>query len=1263
MRVVRQIGAVCLAVLCGLHAGPAAGTGQPMVFAALGLEDGLSQSTVNAVFQDSRGFIWLATENGLNRYSGQRITSYFRDSTKDGGLPGDFIWDIAEDRRGDLWLATEGAGLVRWERARDRFVASPGPAGENLLARALHIDARGHIWVGTRGAGLLQFDAQGRLLRSYRKQAGDAASLSSNTVSAIASSPDGLWLGTDAGVDHLDTAQGRIEHLPLPLDQAVAISSLWPDADALWAGSYEQGLFRLSLNRQSGRQFRHDPDDADSLSSNQVRDLLRDRDGRLWVATQAGLNLYLGSEAGFRRYRHRDSDRYSLSDDLTMSLYQSADGVLWVGTRQGGVNRWNPDSWKLGSTAPAAMAGAVVLAFADAEEEAEVWVGGFGMPLLRLDEAGELRAKFSPEFGYPAREEGPVTSLLRGRDGQLWIGSMNAGLSVFDPARQRLRELRHAADRPDSLGANGIMSLFEDGQGNVWVGSFGGGLARVDPGSLAVTRFTGTPDDPAALAEARVTAITQDPQGRIWIGTDGAGLARLDPDSGQMRRFRPGDQGQGDLAANTIYSLAVDADGGLWIGTAGAGLNHLPAAQLQRDQPVFEHLGTRQGLSSNVINGIRIDDTGHLWLSSTRGIMRLDPRRRQFRYFHRAQGLQSEEFNFGAHHQSADGRIFFGGTGGYNALRPAALEQQRPGPRLVLTAVEKFSLPLATDQPVSDLQALSLRHDEDVISFEYAALDFVAPQRNLYSVKLAGFDREWTPPSYRNRSTYTNLDPGEYTLLVRAANSDGTWNPQALSLAITVHAAPWATPWAYAAYLLLGAAALWGFLRWRMRVLEREARIRQLAYYDRVTGLPNRDLFELRCREALRQSREEGHELLVICLRFGPLKRLHESLSAMSLDELVGSLGQRLNQCVFGSPDGGARRGLARLSEHEFIAFFRVPDAQQEGMHWARRLHEALAAPLGMDEHEFRLPVSAGIASYPAHADTVHALIRFASTAAGDVPSSADTPFRFYDQSMMRRALERLALESHLRQAIEQDQLGLHLQGKFSCDGELLGAEALCRWQHPERGAVSPGVFVPLAEESDLILALDHWVLGQVCQTLHRWQRDGHAALGIAVNVSAESFVSGRIIESLRSHCRAWAIPPQLLEVEITESVLARDIERAIEVLGEIKAMGHILSLDDFGTGYSSLTYLQRFPIDKLKIDQSFVRDLESDPGQQALCSSIIALARSMELITVAEGVETAAQLEYLRQLGCDEVQGYLLHRPTAAETFTAGFEGRDRSG
>ena len=255
---------------------------------------------------------------------------------------------------------------------------------------------------------------------------------------------------------------------------------------------------------------------------------------------------------------------------------------------------------------------------------------------------------------------------------------------------------------------------------------------------------------------------------------------------------------------------------------------------------------------------------------------------------------------------------------------------------------------------------------------------------------------------------------------------------------------------------------------------------------------------------------------------------------------------------------------------------------------------------------------------------------------------------------MTAQARDRLALESDLREALRNNNLELFLQAKFAGGKTLVGAEALSRWNHPTRGPVSPAVFVPLAEESELIMDLDDWVIDQACATLSEWQAMGINQISIAVNVSAETFVTGRIFEAIKRNQRRYRLDPALLEIEVTESVLASDINLITETLNRIRALGHKLSLDDFGTGYSSLTYLQQFPIDKLKIDQAFVRDLENQPKQLSLCKAIIALAQSLHLKTIAEGVENQAQLDILAGLGCDQIQGFFLHRPQALAGFQA---------
>ncbi len=1233
-----------------------------MAFQALGQRDGLSQSTVNASFQDAVGYMWFATENGLNRYDGHGMRSYLRDRGNPGAPESDFFWALAEDSAGDLWLASEGAGLIRWRRRTDRFATvldqrALDEVPARRLARTVHIDSAGHIWVGTRGAGLLEFDASGTLLRSFRHAADDPSSLSSDAVSVIRERrAGGLWIGTGAGLDQLDPASGTLRRHWAPSDgQPAAVSDLLEDRRGrLWVGSFESGLYLRKHADGVMQHLRHDPSAAHSLSNDQVRALLEDRDGRIWVATQGGLNLFRPRSGDFIAYRHDDRNRYSLSDDRLMSLFQDRAGLLWVGSRTGGVNRWNPRSWTLGAHAPPALAGAYVLAFADSRDGA-VWVGSYGAGLVEFDRDGRPGRRFDSAHGLPDLGQAPVTALLRDRQGALWIGTMGEGLKRHDPETGRLDELRHRAADADSLGADGIMSLFEDRDGRIWAGTFGGGPARVDPQTLAVERITGQPGDSGFLAEARITAFAQGVDGSLWLGTDGHGLVRLDADGGSLSHYRYNPSDPDSLGSDTVYALHLDANGTLWIGTAGAGLMALPpAAQRSGDRKMIGR-SVNDGLSSNVINGIRSAADGRLWLSSNSGLMRFDPASGKIDAFHVVHGLISEEFNYGAHHRSADGRLYFGATGGFNAFDPAAVRNADQPPPLVLSGLEKFNQPVDLERPADTLRQLVLDHDDDVITFEYAALDYTAPERNQYSVLLQGFDRDWSAPSTRNRSTYTNLDAGNYLFRVRAANSDGVWTRDSLDIQLTVNAAPWASPWAYAFYLLCIAGAVQLFFRWRLRELEREARIRQLAFYDKVTGLPNRDLFELRLSDALARAQENGETLDVICLRLGATK-LADSLGHRPLDDLLKALTNRVSLAVFGSGHGDAYRDLARLGDDTLGAFIRAPADSSERVAWPRRLLDAINAPLLYQGHEVSAKGALGIASFPADATDAQTLLKCAITAAADAAGSLQQKLVHYESAMTERALERLALESDLRRAIAEDALELHLQGKFSGAGELVGAEALCRWQHPQKGRIPPSEFVSLAEESELITELDRWMIGRARAVLQDWQTRGCAMLPIAVNISATSFSSGRILDILSGEGGGHAIAAAMLEIEITESVVASDIDQVTALLQRIKSLGHPVTLDDFGTGYSSLTYLQRFPVDKLKIDRSFVDGLESEPDQQALCAAVIALAESLKLRTVAEGIELQAQLDLLREMGCDQFQGFFLHRPQTAAAFTEQF-------
>ena len=1218
-----------------------------MVFQALNQSDGLSQNTVNDVFQDRYGFIWMATESGLNRYDGTAFVHYQRDHNNPQSLPADFVWDIAEDRSGDLWLATRGSGLVRMQRSSKTFssvldITDPRFA-DSRNGRSLLIDAHGDIWLGTRSAGVLQFSPDGDFKQWYR---GDGEQQPGGVYDLL-ERPDGrLLLATDRGLWQLDPGSGGMRQMPSLPHPA---SSVYVDrAGHLWVGYFDHGLERVSSDATQRKHYQHEPSNPKSLSDNRVRDILQDDNGNLWVASQNGLNLHYPQDAGFLHYRHDPADPFSLADDRLMTLALDESGLLWIGTRVGGVNRWNPRSWLLGGHEPAELGGAVVLAFAD-DADQQTWIGSFGAPLLRVNQEGQVSAIFAPEDGFPERGESPVTALLRDSRDQLWIGTFDAGLQIHRPGDNRLLSLQHDPDRPESLGANGIMSLYEDRRGHVWVGTFGAGISRISGDNGQIERL---PRDPASsLHSARPTAIIEDGFGQIWVGTDGDGLYRLSEHGEVEQNFRQRPGEPDNLGADTIYGLHVDVQGRLWIGTADAGLAHLDIEQLRNERPTFQHLTTAHGLPSNVVNGLRSDIRGHLWISSNRGLVRFDPSTREIRHFHKAQGLQSEELNFGAIHRSSDGHLLFGGHGGFNSFHPDAIAPTGEPPRVVITSLESVNKPIPSTTPYPELEAITLDHRDYVLSIEYAAMDFTAPRLNRYSVMLEGFDTDWSPPSARTRSTYTNLDPGDYVFKIKAANSDGVWTEQATTLAIRVKPAAWATLPAKALYLALLGALLWLFMRWRVHSVQRDAQINQLAYYDRVTGLPNRDLVELRAANLLENSAGLQRSAAFIAVRIGPFKQLQGSLGFRSTDGIMRTISRRLSQALYSGTSGSSTRELARLGEESFIAIVPMEAAEMQAMRWARTLAEAASGPVEFGTHRVGVQVRVGIACYPKHAKDALTLIKCADVAAHDAARDGQSGITFYEHGMTERALDRLTLESDLRQAIKDDALELHLQGKFDKHQRIVGAEALVRWHHPLRGNIAPGLFVPLAEETDLILDLDQWVIGQACATLARWKKRGWDT-SIAVNVSAETFTSGRIFSALKRNRLEFDYTPSQLEIEITESVLASDMKLITDSLSRIKLLGHKLSLDDFGTGYSSLTYLQRFPIDTLKIDQAFVRDLEHSNDQRALCTAIVALARSLGMTTIAEGVETAYQLDFLHALGCDQIQGFMLHKPEAVNAF-----------
>ena len=426
-----------------------------------------------------------------------------------------------------------------------------------------------------------------------------------------------------------------------------------------------------------------------------------------------------------------------------------------------------------------------------------------------------------------------------------------------------------------------------------------------------------------------------------------------------------------------------------------------------------------------------------------------------------------------------------------------------------------------------------------------------------------------------------------------------------------------------------------------------EETIRRLAYHDALTGLPNRALFEDRLLVALAQARRQGEMLAVLFLDLDSFKVVNDTLGHGAGDKLLQAVAHDLATLV--------REGdtVARVGGDEFTVLLAGIEAPEDATDIAQRILECLRQPRVINGTEFRTTGSIGVTMYPADGDEGETLLRNADTAMYRAKERGRDNYQLYTASMNARMMERIAVEQDLRHALVRDELTLFYQPIVAVEtGVITGAEALLRWRHPQRGIVPPDEFIPLAEETGLILEIGEWVLRQTCRQVRQWREQGLAIDIVAVNLSARQLQQEDLVERIAGILRESGVSPDSIQLEITEGAVLKNVDSAIAMLRQLGGMGIQIALDDFGTGYSSLTYLKRFPIDAVKIDRSFVRDLEYDASDATIVSTVIGMAENLHLNVIAEGVETENQLEFLRQRGCKEYQGYLFARPVPPEEF-----------
>ena len=811
-----------------IHADGSVAVASDLRFTHVTTNDGLSQSNVKAILQDRRGFMWFATQDGLDRYDGNTFVVYKHNPKDPNSLSANLVMDLVEDDRGYLWIATYTGGVNKFDPRTERFTryrhdaSNPNSIGAdsvNSIAR----DSHGCLWFGTEASGLDKFDPTAGTFSHYLNDS--EGQFVGRITHVIEDGHGDIWFVGERGLFHLNAKTGEMTRPPatknglgadyLYVDKAgifwilayspivglvkydpreekvttypvgaggvgLISSKLWADEKGIWVPS-SLGLYYFDrLTEHLTRQFQHDESNPDTLNDNAVISVYQDRGGVLWVGTEnGGINSLSSQQNQFSRYTHRPGDPNSLSPGRVTAIYRDPEGFLWAGFSPRALDRLD------GRTGHVSHYAAIA----------------------------SLESRSDSEKGTD------VNGIYRDARGYLWLGGWGSGLDRLDERTGQVKHYRHKPDDPNSLPSNHVIRIYGDRSGQLWVGHIDG-VARLDPATEHFTFYRPDPKNPTKYGNA-ASGFYQDHSGTLWVARGEGVLSRYDDKDNTFVKYLPDSHDPHKLNGGDVNVIHEDRTGTLWMG-ASDGLY-----RYNRLDETFIRYTENQGLPSSTIQGILEDKVGRLWLSTKSGLSRFDPKTKTFRNYDVSDGLQSNEFSRASYAQGPDGEMFFGGSNGFTAFYPEAIQDNPYMPPVVITSLKIFNKPVpigsesALKDAISYTESLTLPYRDNVFSLEFAALSYANPQKNRYRYKLENFDNAWNEVDSKQRlATYTNLDPGKYIFRVQGSNSDGVWNREGVSLAIIITPPWWKTAWFRVLCAVLMLGLLWAGYQLRLRQLQ-----------------------------------------------------------------------------------------------------------------------------------------------------------------------------------------------------------------------------------------------------------------------------------------------------------------------------------------------------------------------------------------------------------------------------------------------------------
>lgn len=824
--------------------------------------EGLKSNRVSDIDQDFMGYIWVGTFSGLHRYSGMEFKVYT--STSDSAsINNNFVGEIYEDRNNQLWIGT-GNGLARYNRGKDNFTRYDLPiedqsSGEGNVVNTIVEDSRGTLWVAGGGNGLYYFDKDQQKLQSFENTG--RLLITSMTID----NNDVIWLATnESGLVRVDINTGEVDSFTHnPSDPTSLASSTLTevvlDADEnLWIGTQRSGLDRLVMNdgKTTFKHYVHEPGNPNSLGNNSLFVMYVDRSDQLWVGNEnGGLHLYNKADDNFYRYSSDPDKPGSLSHNSIWSIFQDRQKRYWIGLAQSGINVADQYDSKFSyyynnSLSRSSLNNDIIRDLWE-DNENNIWLAtdGGGLNYFNRGEGTFTYYRNDPDDPNSLASDAAV-SLNEDENGNLWVGTWDGGLNLLvnkENGEFKTFQEVYGIDN-ENFSIQNVFD-FHFGDSYIWITSFYEGLLRYNKNTGQLQKFASTPNDPNTLSSNYTVQVHEDSFGNLWIGTlEGLNLLRsyqIDSQTPVFQRLFASENDSTSIASNSIRHIIEDSYQNIWIATNNG------LSMYVRETGEFKNYYESDGLPINEIRSIVEDNSGNLWIGTIDGISRFDSSSETFTNYDQSDGLQINEFSRYSVLKTEEGELAFGGLAGFNLFHPENIEDNPYEPPVYLTGLRLSNQPVDITDPDSPLQksisladSLVLSYQENVITFEFVALNYTRPEFNQHAYMMEGFENDWNYVGSQQNATYTNLDPGEYLFRVKASNNDGVWNEEGTSLTLIITPPFWQTTWFYILSAILIGATIFGIYRLRVRTIRERNRQLEKQVAERTEELKekNQDL-------------------------------------------------------------------------------------------------------------------------------------------------------------------------------------------------------------------------------------------------------------------------------------------------------------------------------------------------------------------------------------------------------------------------------------